>query len=73
MNVQEIRLRVALLEAGLQQIDLARQTGLAESTVSRILNAYRAPTTAEKEKIAHALGCAIDALWPQERSVDADA
>ena len=73
MNAQEIRLRVALLEAGLRQIDLARQTGLAESTVSRILNAYRAPTTAEKEKIAHALGCAIDALWPQERPVDADA
>lgn len=62
MNLQ---LKVALLQTGKRQCELARQTGLSESAVSRIVNAYREPTPDEKRKIAQALGCAVEMLWPQ--------
>jgi transcriptional regulator with XRE-family HTH domain len=63
-----LSLKVALIQAGKRQIDLARQTGLGESTISRIINSYRTPTDAEKEKIARALRCEVQVLWPEEES-----
>ena len=62
-----LELKIALIRAGKSQIDLARQTGLSESTVSRILTAYREPTANEKQKIAHVLGCGVGVLWPKAK------
>ena len=59
-----VKLKTALLEAKKRQIDLARQTGLGESTISRIVNEYRPPRGEEMAKIARALGCEIEELWP---------
>jgi DNA-binding Xre family transcriptional regulator len=59
-----VRLKVAMLQAQKRQIDLAHQTGLGESTLSRIVNEYRQPRGEEMVKIAHALGCEIGELWP---------
>jgi transcriptional regulator with XRE-family HTH domain len=65
-------LKSALLQADMRQIDLARKTGLGESRVSRIVNAYRMPTPEEKHKIALALDCAVEALWPEEEQACAN-
>jgi transcriptional regulator with XRE-family HTH domain len=67
-----LRLKIALLQAGMRQIDLARKAGLGESRVSRIVNAYHIPTPEEKHKIALALNCAVEALWPAEEQVCAN-
>jgi transcriptional regulator with XRE-family HTH domain len=66
-------LKIALIRAGKRQIDLARQTGLGESTISRIVNAYRVPTDSEKERIARALSCEVEVLWPDEDFASVDA
>jgi transcriptional regulator with XRE-family HTH domain len=65
-------LKIALLRGGMRQIDLARKTGLAESRVSRIVNAYHMPTPEEKRNIAVALDCAVEALWPEEEQACAN-
>lgn len=43
-----IPLKIALMRAGMRQIDVARRTGLGESTISRIINDYREPTAEER-------------------------
>jgi transcriptional regulator with XRE-family HTH domain len=63
-----VRLKMALLRARKRQIDLARHIGLGESTLSRIVNEYRSPRGEEMAKIAHALGCQIEELWPEHAS-----
>ena len=59
-----IPLKVAIVRTGKRQVDLARQTGLGESTLSRIVNEYRLPSVEEMIKIARALGCKTEELWP---------
>jgi transcriptional regulator with XRE-family HTH domain len=66
-------LKIALIQAGKRQFELALQTGIGESTVSRIVNSYRIPTAEEKRKIARALGCSIQKLWPEEEPASVDA
>jgi transcriptional regulator with XRE-family HTH domain len=66
-------LKMAPLRVGKRQIDLARETGLGESTISRIVNAYREPTAEEKRKIARALGGAVEKFWPRPTRGHADA
>jgi lambda repressor-like predicted transcriptional regulator len=65
-------LKIALLRAGMRQIDLARRTGLGESRVSRIVNAYYMPTPEEKRKIARALDHSVEELWPEREKACAD-
>jgi hypothetical protein len=65
-------LKSALLQADMRQIDLARKTGLGESRVSRIVNAYHMLTPEEKHKIALALDCAVEAQWPEEEQACAN-
>jgi transcriptional regulator with XRE-family HTH domain len=64
----DLRLKMAMLHAGKRQIDLARHTGLGESTLSRIVNEYRPPRGEEMVRIADALGRKIEELWPDHAS-----
>ena len=56
-------LRVAMLSAGMDQKRLARQSGVSEATISRILSGARpGPRATTLRKIADALGkqCRLD-------------
>jgi transcriptional regulator with XRE-family HTH domain len=66
-------LKIALVQAGIRQIDLARRTGLGESSISRIIHGYREPTDTKKERIACALGCEVEALWPKREHANVNA
>ena len=57
------RLKEAMQEAGKKQIDLARETGLSHSTISRYLSGAVEPRQDATHKIAIALNVAELWLW----------
>jgi len=70
-----LNLKLQLWKTGLRQNQLARMLGIDETALSKIMNGFREPTDALREKIAAALEC--DPAWlfarqdqstPQQRS-----
>lgn len=57
------RLREAMRDAGKKQIDLARETGLSHSTVSRYLSGAVEPRQDATHKLAVVLGVSEMWLW----------
>lgn len=57
------RLEEAMRDAGKKQIDLARETGLSHSTISRYLSGAVEPRQDATHKLATALGVAELWLW----------
>lgn len=57
------RLKEAMRDAGKKQIDLARETGLSHSTISRYLSGAVEPRQDATHKLATALGVAELWLW----------
>lgn len=53
--MKNINLRIALIELGVRQMDLARRVGTSEFTISRIVNGLQTPTPELRAKIADAL------------------
>ncbi len=53
---RNIKLRNAIFLKGVSQRDLAFQTRIAESRVSKVIRGYETPTQEMKEKICHFLG-----------------
>jgi transcriptional regulator with XRE-family HTH domain len=66
------RIREAMRDAGLKQIDLARETGLSHSTVSRYLSGAVEPRQDAAFKMARVLGVTEMWLWgydvPKQRT-----
>jgi transcriptional regulator with XRE-family HTH domain len=58
-------LKIALMDAGLRQRDLAALTHIEETTVSRILNGEYRGTPAQRKAIAKALLRSIHELFPE--------
>jgi transcriptional regulator with XRE-family HTH domain len=56
--------RIAL---GLQQEDVRRLTGLAQSTISRVERGHDQPRRRTRALLAMALCCNVGDLWPPER------
>lgn len=57
------RLREAMSSAGKKQIDLARETGLSHSTISRYLSGVVEPRQGAAHKLAAALDVSEAWLW----------
>ena len=63
-----------MLDLRLSQIDLGLRSGIAQPTISRILDRKRGTTTVVLEKIAKALGCElVDLFLPAPSDDDYEA
>lgn len=58
------RLREIMEKQRITQKDLARMTGIDQGELSRIINEKRAVTLATAKRIAKALYCSIEHIWP---------
>ena len=56
-------LKIAILRSGKTQIGLARQLGISESRLSRIVNGWDYPNPVEQHDIAEALGIPLHILF----------
>lgn len=59
-----VQLRIALITAGLTQLQLARACGLSRNQMSDIFRGIRAARPAERLAIARALGKRVRDLFP---------
>lgn len=58
-------LKVAIHESGLKQNFIAREAGLSEPELSRIVNGRAEPTPDQKKAIAKALGRKVQDLFSE--------
>ena len=58
MTIFAGNLRTLMAEANMTLSDLAEESGLSKSTISRYLNKQRMPNAAALASLAHALPCA---------------
>ena len=63
-------LKLQLWKSGIRQNRLARQLGVDETVLSRIVNGFREPNPALRGQIAEVLKC--DAQWLFSRQIDVD-
>jgi transcriptional regulator with XRE-family HTH domain len=63
----------ALADKDTTQIAVAKQTGISESRLSRIVNGHDRPTREEKVALAVALSTTVDTLFPPEAPPEAVA
>ena len=64
-RVINIPFKVLLLQRRISQRSLAKQTGIAESTLSLILHGFRPPTASQRRRLAKALGVTQDELFSE--------
>lgn len=57
-------LKSLMIEIGMSQTELARESGLAKSTISRILNKQHMPNMKVLMNLCYVLGCSYDDLLP---------
>jgi transcriptional regulator with XRE-family HTH domain len=60
-----ITLKIAIVESGKSQIDIAKATAIHESKLSRIVRGHDEPSLEEKKAIAKALRRPVDHLFPE--------
>jgi transcriptional regulator with XRE-family HTH domain len=60
------RLREERVIRRVRQFDLVVKTGLNQAKISFIENGLVQPKPREKEKLAKALGCSVDAVFPEK-------
>jgi len=58
-----INLKLAILEAGKTQREVAVTCGIAESRFSEIVRGWREPRPEERERLARELSCSQDRLF----------
>lgn len=63
---KNIALKIAIMESGLSQVDLAEATDIHESKLSYIVNGRREPSEAEQKAIARVLKRKASQLFPAE-------
>ena len=61
------KLKSAMLESGKTQYTIAREAGMSETRLSRIVMDRLEPTTAERQRLARVLKVAQSALFPGAR------
>lgn len=59
-------LKLLIFKLGIHQNFLAREVGIAESVLSRIIHGYREPSARERRALASCLG--VDENWLFEKS-----
>ena len=65
-----LELKTQILKSGKPQVALAREIGIAEPHLSRIVQGWVEPTEDIKRKIAKVLGCQIEELFLPEDTND---
>lgn len=60
------RLREAMAEAGMDEPQLAKATGISQPAINLIKNGKREPTLGNAVRIAKALGLRLDQIWSVE-------
>jgi len=63
---KNLALKIAILESGLSQVDVAEAVDLHESRLSQIINGRREPSDAEMKAIARLLKRKPAQLFPSE-------
>ena len=64
------KLKVALLESGMHQYEVAKRAGLSETDLSRLVTGRRPPTRDELCRLAAALGLRVQDLGLNEEGDD---
>jgi len=60
-----LKLKMKILESGKPQIALAREMKIPEPYLSKIVNGWLIPKNEIKDKIAQALNCQIEEIFPE--------
>lgn len=63
------RMKQAMKERSLTQIELSKISGIAKSSISQYLSGINIPKTEAQIKIADALGCSVDWLNSDEEEI----
>jgi len=58
-----LELKMAILRSGRNQSDIARDAGIFESRLSKIVHGYKIPTQVEQQQLAEVLGLNISILF----------
>ena len=58
-------LKIAIVESGRSQLELAKATDMHESRLSHIVNGHRDPSDAERKALARVLRRKIADLFPE--------
>jgi transcriptional regulator with XRE-family HTH domain len=66
---KNLALKIAIIESGLSQVDIAKAAELHESRLSQIVNGRREPTDAEQKVLARVLRRKAALLFPQSEAV----
>lgn len=62
---KNLALKIAIVESGLSQVDVAEAVDLHESRLSQIINGRREPSDAERKAIARVLKRKPAQLFPE--------
>ena len=66
-----LNLKMKIHESGRSQISIAHEIDIPEPLFSKIVNEWIIPEDHLKEKIAHALHCSVEEIFPiHERAID---
>lgn len=57
-------LRIAMIERGLKQYEVARTIGVDEARMSGFVHGRLVPTDKQKKRIAKLLRTNVEAIWP---------
>jgi transcriptional regulator with XRE-family HTH domain len=63
-----IRLKSQILRRGLSQLQIARELGLNDSYISRIVHGWVIPTPEIKSKLANLLKCEIHEIFDDQEN-----
>ncbi len=66
---KNLALKIAIIESGLSQVDIAEAVDLHESRLSQIVNGRRDPTEAEQKALARLLKRKATLLFPQSEAI----
>ena len=63
-----LMLKSRILAKGLSQIQIARDLGLSDSYISKVVNGWVTPSEDLKERLAHLLDCPVSEIFPHSRN-----
>ena len=62
-----VRLKQKIWERGMSQLAVAREAGINDTTLSKIIQGWSEASVEVKLKLATVLGCEIDEIFPENR------
>jgi transcriptional regulator with XRE-family HTH domain len=60
-----IRLKTKIIERGLSQLRVARDAGVSDSYLSKVINGWLDPSNEIKARLASVVGCTVEEIFPQ--------